>query len=109
MGTHASFRFVRAFALVSLNIAVALTVHTAWSTWLPSAGAAQKTIAPLSEEERMIQVIAKASPAVVSILVQEEGQQTLSVSINGAEKKKRSLARWSKWGRVRALLLRPTA
>lgn len=35
----------------------------------------------------MIQVIAKASPAVVSILVQEEGQQTLSVSIQGTEKK----------------------
>jgi S1-C subfamily serine protease len=87
MGTHASFRIARAAALVSLNIAVALTVHVAWSAWLPSAGAAQKAVAPLSEEERMIQVIAKASPAVVSILVQEEGQQTLSVSIQGTEKK----------------------
>ncbi|MFA5853766.1 MAG: trypsin-like peptidase domain-containing protein [Patescibacteria group bacterium] len=81
MGTHSSFRIARAAALVSLNIAVALTVHVAWSAWLPSAGAAQKAIAPLSEEERMIQVIAKASPAVVSILVQQEGQQTLTVSI----------------------------
>lgn len=87
MGTHASFRIARAAALVSLNIAVALTVHVAWSAWLPSAGAAQKAVAPLSEEERMIQVIAKASPAVVSILVQEEGQQMLTVSIQGTEKK----------------------
>ncbi len=81
MGTHTSFRVARAAALITLNLVVALTVHIAWSAWLPSAGAAQKATAPLSEEERMIQVIAKASPAVVSILVQQEGQQTLSVSI----------------------------
>lgn len=72
--------------LIALNLAVALTVHVAWSAWLPSAGAAQKSIAPASEEERMIQVIAKASPAVVSILVQQEGQQTLTVTLgNGVE------------------------
>ncbi len=74
MGTPTNFRVARASGLVILNIAVALTVHFAWSAWLPVAGAAQKPAAPLTEEDRMVRTIAKASPSVVSIVVEEEAK-----------------------------------
>ncbi len=74
-------RFLRASGLVFLNIAVALTVHFAWSAWLPAAGAAQKPVAPLTDEGRMIQTIAKTSPAVVSIVVQQHGPNDAIINV----------------------------
>src|SRR5690349_682371 len=65
------FRFARTLGLLILNAAVAVSVHLAWT-----AGPAQKPVAPaaVSEEERLVRVIAKASPAVVSILVEKKGE-----------------------------------
>lgn len=64
----------RAVALVLLNVFVAVAVHAGWTMLTRPADAAQKaaTVAPMSEEERLIKVVSEASPAVVSILVQEK-------------------------------------
>ena len=67
-------RSFRTFGLLALNAAVAVSVHFAWTAWPQTAGAAQKPVPPAaSEEDRLIRVIAKDSPAVVSILVQKSG------------------------------------
>lgn len=67
-------RTARAIGLLALNAAVAVTVHFAWTAWPQAAGAAQKPVAPAAtEEDRLVRVIAKDSPAVVSILVQKTG------------------------------------
>lgn len=67
-------RYARTLGLLVLNAAVAISVHVAWTAWPQTAGAAQKPVAPvpISEEEQRIAVIAKDSPAVVSILVQKQ-------------------------------------
>lgn len=71
----ASRRF-RVFGLLLLNVFVAVSVHVAWSSIARPADAALKAApaAPVSEEERVIKVVSNASPAVVSILVKERGQ-----------------------------------
>lgn len=65
------------FGLLFLNMFLAVSVHVAWSSFVAPAGAAVKPVppAPVSEEERVIRTAANASPAVVSILVQDRGQQ----------------------------------
>lgn len=80
--TPASRRFL-VFGLFSLNVLVAVSVHLAWSAFVIPAGAAVKPApaAPISEEERVIRTAANASPAVVSILVQQRGQQELLVEV----------------------------
>ncbi len=67
----------RTIGLVGLNLIVAVAVHSAWTAWLPAADAAQKpsSTAVLDSEEQLIRMVAKASPAVVSILI-EKRQQT---------------------------------
>jgi len=73
--TLASRRF-RVIGLFLLNALLAVSVHLAWSSLAPPADAALKPApaAPISEEERIIKVVSNASPAVVSILVQQRGQ-----------------------------------
>lgn len=75
-----------AVILTVANLFLAVTVHLAWSA-LPT-GAAAKKVAPLppqTEEDRLIGVIAKSSPAVVSILIEAPGMQTISVSVDGGQ------------------------
>lgn len=73
-------RFSRTLGLLALNAAVAVSVHLAWTAWPQTAGAAQKPVAaPLSEEDRLIRVIAKASPAVVSIRVERQSSADASI------------------------------
>lgn len=76
-------RRFRVFGLVLLNAFVAVSVHLAWSSLARPAGAAQKPAiaAAVSDEERLIRVIAAASPAVVSILVQQESQEAALVEV----------------------------
>ncbi len=58
-------------AITAMNLAIAVAVHFSWAG--PGAAAALKPVIPPAptEEERTIQVIAKTSPAVVSILIQK--------------------------------------
>lgn len=67
-------RRFRVAALVLLNVFVAVAIHAGWSALARPAGAAQKaaTVAPMSDEQRLIAVVADASPAVVSLLIQEK-------------------------------------
>jgi len=73
MEANSASRRFRVFGLVALNAVVAVSIHVAWTSWVMPAGAAQKAavVAPVSDEERIIKTVADASPAVVSILVQE--------------------------------------
>lgn len=67
-------RILRAAGLVLLNLAVAATLQLAWSALPRSAGAAAKPVVPpaVSDEDKIVDVIAKASPAVVSVLVERK-------------------------------------
>ena len=78
----ASRRF-RVFGLLLLNVLVAVTVHVGWSSLARPAGAALKPVpaAPISEEERVIKVVASASPAVVSIIVKDRAQDGTSYEV----------------------------
>lgn len=58
--------------MLALNLAIATVVHLAWSDSHRSVTAAPQTIAVLTEEEKVIQAVEKNSPAVISILVQQE-------------------------------------
>lgn len=73
----------RVFALLALNAILAVSVHVAWSALARPAGAAVKTApaAPVSEEERVIKVVSSASPAVVSLLVQQSAGQGVLLEI----------------------------
>ncbi len=68
-------RFVRLCGFVFMNAAVAVSMHLVWAWWIGTAHAAQKPgPAPIvSEEDQVIRVSAKASPAVVSIVVRKPG------------------------------------
>lgn len=64
-------------SLVVLNLAVAVAIQALGSAAPRSAEAGQKPtapkpVAPISEEERIIQAIARTSPAVVSIVISKE-------------------------------------
>jgi len=76
-------RNFRVFSLLFLNVLVAVSVHLAWSAFVVPAGAAVKPApaAPISDEERIVKVVSSASPAVVSILVQQSGPQGALVEI----------------------------
>jgi S1-C subfamily serine protease len=79
--THASR--LRTLGLFSANLLLAVSVHLAWSAFVAPAGAAVKPVpaAPISDEERIIKVVSSASPAVVSILIQERGDDATLVDI----------------------------
>src|SRR5262245_16578398 len=66
-------RLGRLGGLVLANMVITVGIHFGWSWWLGTAHAAQKPAAPMmvSEEEQIIRVSAKASPAVVSIVVRK--------------------------------------
>ena len=72
-------------AVLVLNVAAAIGAHVIWETFSRPVGAAAKpkTIAAPppapTEEERVIGVITKASPAVVSILVQQPEPKTATI------------------------------
>lgn len=59
-------------SLLLLNLAVATVIHWAWTAMHQTATAAPQTVAVVTEEEKVIQAVEKNSPAVVSILVQQE-------------------------------------
>ncbi|MEK7545748.1 MAG: trypsin-like peptidase domain-containing protein [Patescibacteria group bacterium] len=83
MEATSASRHFRVFGLLVLNVIVAVSVHLAWSSLARPAGAAAvKTPAgSLSEEDRIIKLVSTASPAVVSILVQQRGQQEALIEI----------------------------
>lgn len=76
METATARRRLRIAGLLAMNAVLAVSVHLAWSAFVAPAGAAVKAVpaAPVSEEERIIRTVANASPAVVSILVRQQGQ-----------------------------------
>lgn len=78
----ARFRVGRTLGLLALNAAVAVSIHLAWTDAPRSADAALKPVAPLSEEDQLVRVIAKDAPAVVSILVQKL-RPTQEVTVGG--------------------------
>ena len=80
--TLASRRF-RVFSLLLLNVILAVSVHLAWSSLAAPAGAAVKPVpaAPISDEERIIKLVSAASPAVVSVMVQQRGQQEALIEV----------------------------
>lgn len=73
----------RVIGLVILNVFIAVSIHFAWSSFVAPVGAAQKAavVTPLSDEERMVRLVSAASPAVVSVLVQERGQQGVLMEV----------------------------
>ena len=70
-------------ALTAANVALAIVVHLAW-TALPTGAAVKKTapLPPQTQEEHLISVIAKSSPAVVSITIEATSTPITSVSID---------------------------
>ena len=69
-----------AIALTVTNLALAVAVHLAWPV-VPSDAASKPVspLAPMTEEDRLIKVIAKSSPAVVSIVI-ESAAPTITIT-----------------------------
>lgn len=72
--------FSLAAGLAIINVGLVAAAQLAWAPWR-EAGAAAKPgqAAPVSEEEKIIDLVAKASPAVVSILVEQKGASRMTV------------------------------
>lgn len=67
-------RFALVAALAVLNVGLIASAQLAWAPWHEAGAAAKPGLsAPVSEEERIVALVAKASPAVVSILVEQKG------------------------------------
>jgi S1-C subfamily serine protease len=108
MTIHSRRKFLFAGLLVASNLAVAGFGRLFWDVLSAPVTAAVKPVAPLTEEERLIQVISKASPAVVSILVQKEapGAQIISFGGDGSIETQEAPPDYEEIGRGTGFLVR---
>lgn len=83
---RASKRTLLIATILVLNVAVAMGANIIWDSLRQPAVAAVKAVPPsppLTEEEKIIRLIAKASPSVVSILIQQHEPKSQTIIIDG--------------------------